>query len=1046
MNKIESFNIEEPKNIKIEENDDLDIRYKVTNPDLKSPLILDQNNNNKKKKKWPILVYVLFFALFILISLIITLIIEKLTKNANYNIDENPYLKPNISNHTYTNIKFDNNLELLLIQVDENDTAGGAIIFDTGYFDTNYEPGFLKLAILSLITDEIQNSEKLRDFLGNFDYSIGEHYSYFSFKILNDGFFNYLEIFAKLTYLKENDERFDLTFIKNKIKVLNSALKSENKNLKKRENHLLEYLIYGYKNKNGSDIFPDGNQITYDNIRDEDINNIINIMKSLLNPSKIKIVLNSHFKMSLMRNKFLRYFKNIANIAKTDNQNNNERNAYSLSDFTTKKMIYMQIESYQTNYIKINYYINQKDNNYTKLNINKGYLNYLKYILDEMNPNSLYYNLTHSDNFNIKSLSCDFEIVLKNRIKFSINIDLNSYSYAQLQDIISIVYQYMNDLVKYINSLDSTDKRKNELYRIVEQNFSFTEDMHDITPYNPQRGINLFCKNQDIYFLRDIWLPRDFDFSELKEYISQLTPDNSVLIIAINNRIFEKYFKDSKLSYIFNNPSNIQYYDINYTIKNLDESFLNITDDNNFKNFTFIKNKYVSTYTGSSILEYNKEDENNYLNSDSETIGYKNSSIFYFKRDTSFRIPKVYIKLTFFHPFMRPNNIDDKFNHQRFFEVMLYMAYIKREINLNLADAIRAGNIFIMNFNQNLFYIDVFAFSDIAKMILDKIKEIIYNTNNFKWDEEILFEIYRDAALEDYLNFETTSQNMKIRMIFYENLFDVNKKQKGIYNYYKFPRDDYLNVNNSIMNYTLMLHITKFIINGHIYGYYTYEEAENIYKLFPNFDEGGKNFNLSLYYVNLTTLDLNSNNFVEWMIAKNNLINNKTEHINNCGKDIKLYRFLHWSTYDIPNRVISFIFNQILNEALQDKTNKEYESLVFSQGEIYLQFNIKNGLFNDHVSFRENVNQIFIEKKDDYSKNINFVGDRLYYLIRSYIMDLISKREDLKSSAISRANSNSLKADDYTTLNEIKNLNYNNFSLSFNNTYEKQFLIDFKCN
>jgi hypothetical protein len=374
------------------------------------------------------------------------------------------------------------------------------------------------------------------------------------------------------------------------------------------------------------------------------------------------------------------------------------------------------------------------------------------------------------------------------------------------------------------------------------------------------------------------------------------------------------------------------------------------------------------------------------------------------------------------------------------------MAYIKREINLNLADAIRAGNIFIMNFNQNLFYIDVFAFSDIAKMILDKIKEIIYNTKNFKWDEEILFEIYRDAALEDYLNFETTSQNMKIRMIFYENLFDVNKKQKGIYNYYKFPRDDYLNVNNSIMNYTLMLHITKFIINGHIYGYYTYEEAENIYKLFPNFDEGGKNFNLSLYYVNLTTLDLNSNNFVEWMIAKNNLINNKTEHINNCGKDIKLYRFLHWSTYDIPNRVISFIFNQILNEALQDKTNKEYESLVFSQGEIYLQFNIKNGLFNDHVSFRENVNQIFIEKKDDYSKNINFVGDRLYYLIRSYIMDLISKREDLKSSAISRANSNSLKADDYTTLNEIKNLNYNNFSLSFNNTYEKQFLIDFKCN
>ena len=186
----------------------------------------------------------MLLALLILLFLIVALIIIKIIKVENYSTYENPYLKPEISNHNYTKIIFTNELELLLIQVDENDTAGGAIIFDTGYLDTKYEPGFVKLAILSLITNDTQNSELLADYLGQFDYSIDEHYSYFSFKILNAGFFQYLEHFAKLTYLEE-----DLKYVNiaEALNILNSKLKSDNKRLEKRENHLLEYLIYGYK-------------------------------------------------------------------------------------------------------------------------------------------------------------------------------------------------------------------------------------------------------------------------------------------------------------------------------------------------------------------------------------------------------------------------------------------------------------------------------------------------------------------------------------------------------------------------------------------------------------------------------------------------------------------------------------------------------------------------------------------------------------------------------------------------------------------------------
>ena len=178
--------------------------------------------------------------------------------------------------------------------------------------------------------------------------------------------------------------------------------------------------------------------------------------------------------------------------------------------------------------LKINYYITPSDK-YEDLIINSGYFNYLKYILDETNPESLYYNLTNSDNFNIKSLSCDFEVILKSKIRFSIKIDLNSYSYEYLQDIILIAYEYVDKLIEYINKISDKDERTLELYTIMKQTFSFTEDLHDITDDNGKKGINLFSKKDKVYFLRDEWLPGNYSIPHLKEFASQLKHENSVL-------------------------------------------------------------------------------------------------------------------------------------------------------------------------------------------------------------------------------------------------------------------------------------------------------------------------------------------------------------------------------------------------------------------------------------------------------------------------------------------------------------------------------------
>ena len=163
---------------------------------------------------------------------------------------------------------------------------------------------------------------------------------------------------------------------------------------------------------------------------------------------------------------------------------------------------------------------------------------------------------------------------------------------------------------------------------------------------------------------------------------------------------------------MFQNKACNEIYRFNYTINDLSKIFENktlILKDN--INFTYYNNNYISIYVDNMKFDYDPKDINNYKGQTYEEIGdYHNIRVTYFKRDTSFRIPKVFITANFFHPYMRPQG-KENFNSERFFEVMLYMTYIQREINIKLADDIRAKNTFYISFNQNLFYISIFSYS-----------------------------------------------------------------------------------------------------------------------------------------------------------------------------------------------------------------------------------------------------------------------------------------------------------------------------------------------
>ena len=147
---------------------------------------------------------ILIFLITIICGIIYLIISSKY--EITYTVVENAYIKPKYSTHNYTSITFENGLKLVLVQVNSNDRAGGAISFDYGYLDNKYNPGYIKLAFLSLQNYNIQNDD-FENYFGEYNYEIGKYYTSFYFQILGGGFKKYLKTFSKLTYIEKDDER-----------------------------------------------------------------------------------------------------------------------------------------------------------------------------------------------------------------------------------------------------------------------------------------------------------------------------------------------------------------------------------------------------------------------------------------------------------------------------------------------------------------------------------------------------------------------------------------------------------------------------------------------------------------------------------------------------------------------------------------------------------------------------------------------------------------------------------------------------------------------
>ena len=127
-------------------------------------------------------------------------LISSYREKVNFYTFQIPWENYYLNDYLYENYHFDNGLEVMLIQYNEFDMDGGAIVINNGYMDNPKEEGIATLA--TILLDAIFYSEDsqliLSNYFGEYQYETEEYFTNFRFNILNSGFKKVLIAFSSI--------------------------------------------------------------------------------------------------------------------------------------------------------------------------------------------------------------------------------------------------------------------------------------------------------------------------------------------------------------------------------------------------------------------------------------------------------------------------------------------------------------------------------------------------------------------------------------------------------------------------------------------------------------------------------------------------------------------------------------------------------------------------------------------------------------------------------------------------------------------------------
>ena len=308
------------------------------------------------------------------------------------------------------------------------------------------------------------------------------------------------------------------------------------------------------------------------------------------------------------------------------------------------------------------------------------------------------------------------------------------------------------------------------------------------------------------------------------------------------------------------------------------------------------------------------------------------------------------------------------------------------------------------------------------------------NRNNFNYNSKIekYFDIYRNETFDDLLNFGSVSLNLKIRQCFYEQLDKINDNQDNsyTYNYLKIEKENFLKINKNEVLEDLQ-NFPSFIFYGMAYGYFNKYEIIDLYKSF-NFSFDKINNSFKKASISDKYFDPRKNNlhrYRELCARKNSLKDKITTNISHIQNISYNYLYFEFSKYTINNYAYAKILESMVN-AHQDIGKYHILSCeVFSQGNIYMSFVLNKNSRNISLTlFKEDLNNFIESIKENYTKPLDTVGDKIYYLYISAFDNLRNRQEDMEKGCIYKANTLLNKGVHFSSLETYDEINWEIFT------------------
>ena len=950
--------------------------------------------------------FIFYFQIIIIIlglSIMIYYIYYYSTQKPNFIKFDREWISPPLDRRNYSIYLFNNGLEVMLIQDALFDKDGGAIVIEKGHLDYPEEEGLTNYIthILSYYNFEQPNNiDILKNYYGDFNFQDDGDFIIFRFDILNNGFKRFLQFFSSILDWKDLDDKI-FNDIRNKVvEHMSNDFKQNQQYTPYIENHLIQYLVYRFNKGNNEEILPEGN---VEVLKNTDISKVKDYLEELINPSKIKIVIFSKYKFSLS-SKYMKYnFKYLIEKKNFTSETKGELKENKKEDrvFNKSQLIFMNLTNDDTNYLKIIYYIDKVDDeDFPELYYKQAYFEYISDFINKKKNHTLYSAIKN----NIKSINSYVEVILKTKIKFTIELEL-----IDLNDITGIIYLTYQYIHKIINKTDEENiqlDRYEELKEICRNDQNLKENSYDTMSLAMTNAEHLvlskYAKKYYYYFNCVPWddslvYDKTILYNKTAPYLKQLRPENSVIILGIREKdrknltcINTKFDLDCEYLKNESNFNETKYYKVKYKNIKFDSEELEkilMNDTDNF-NITFESNKFKSKYNYSC----NESADSAFIDinfNENETL-----NIFHFKRNIKTCVQKVLLKFNLYHPFLRAKV--DKISNRKFFYLLIMEIFtaIKRKIIEELSDAISAKNEISFGQTDNCLFIKVFCFSDQAYNISEKIKNILYETD-WKNDTDFLENnyLYKNETFDEYFRFD--KKNIQEMSRFYFRRF---LKNNDLFNYYEFFPEDFEDKAYGQFIYffnkpDIYKHFNSFAIEGYIYGYYTKEEADNLSKLFDinNIEE----MKGALFLVNIKEEDVKDvYHYLSWTKKIKNLTENSTVSIN-----AKIYNKAELGNYGISYRKfnesqlnISIFKNILLNLETNRNSLLERKDMIF-YGDQYCELIFLEEDKTKIIPYEELVERewnALLDNNETLNTEVDNIGNRYYYMIKNYI-DLLKK-------------------------------------------------------